>query len=118
MQLGLPLQPLKHAFSGDAPTSALSPCAPCARSIGVNWSYAALYVPSFLPFICTGCATLLAFRRSIPPDRSWRDPFAAAGAKCRGGLGGACTSKGHAQQQPGAWMRLAAEAKGPLVLTQ
>ncbi|KAL4420202.1 hypothetical protein ABPG77_011418 [Micractinium sp. CCAP 211/92] len=52
--------------------------------IFVNWSYALLYVPALLPFVCTACATLLAFRHSIPPGKSWRDPFAAATAKCKG----------------------------------
>ncbi|KAL4448522.1 hypothetical protein ABPG75_005741 [Micractinium tetrahymenae] len=51
--------------------------------IGVNWSYALLYVPALLPFICTACATLLAFRHSIPAEKSWKDPFRAATAKCK-----------------------------------
>ncbi|PSC70611.1 lactate permease [Micractinium conductrix] len=52
--------------------------------IGVNWSFPLLYTPALLPFIATACATLAAFRGSIPADKSWGDPFAAATAKCRG----------------------------------
>lgn len=53
------------------------------RRIGVNWSFPALYTPALLPFICVAVATLWVFRTSIPADKSWRDPFTAAAAKCR-----------------------------------
>lgn len=56
---------------------------PRPRRIGVNWSFPALYTPALLPFICVAAATLLFFRDSIPADKSWRDPFTAAAAKCR-----------------------------------
>lgn len=61
--------------------------------IGVNWSFPLLYTPALLPFIATACATLAAFRGSIPADKSWGDPFAAATAKCRG-----------ERREPASWM--------------
>lgn len=54
----------------------------------MNWSYPALYTPALLPFICTACATLLAFRHSFPAGTTWRDPFAASATKCKSVCGG------------------------------
>lgn len=44
------------------------------------------YVPSLLPFISTACGTLYAFRHSIPPGKTWRDAFGAAGSKVQSEL--------------------------------
>lgn len=57
----------------------------------VNWAFPLLYTPALLPFVAVGCATLAAFRRSIPAGQSWAQPFSAAVAKCKSerGLSGA-----------------------------
>jgi hypothetical protein len=46
-------------------------------------SYACLYVPSLLPFICVGCVTLVLFRKDIPEGTHWSLPFKKAWAKCK-----------------------------------